>query len=80
MRRGGVYTDPDTGISLGTDEWVRVRCEGCGIEAMTPIECLDDIGAAQAPDGAYWSRCAPCMVATLSGEGYHRPRRRRRHG
>lgn len=78
MRRGGVYTDPGTGIELGTNEWVRVRCDGCGVESMTPIECLEDIGVEQLGDGTHTSHCMACMRAALFGQ--HRPRRRRRHG
>lgn len=80
MRRGGTFTDPASGISIGTDQWVRVRCTRCREESMTPAEVLDDVGAAQGPDGTYWAACLPCVLAGIDGGHRHRHRGRGRHG
>lgn len=80
MRHGGTYTSP-TGITLGTDQWLKVRCVFCRSEAMTPAEVVrDDVTPARDHDGAILSQCGACAadIATGHRPGYNRHRRRRR--
>jgi hypothetical protein len=80
MRRGGPYQVPGTNLTIGTDEWRQVRCPGCGMEAMTPLEMIPPM-CEQDNDGAYLGWCPGCMFDISTG---HRPghgaghRRRRR--
>ena len=80
MRHGGSVTDLSTGITIGTDEWRRIRCPGCGVEAMTPLEMVPPM-CMQDDDGAYLGFCPGCMydmtMGHKPGHGAHRRRRRR---
>jgi hypothetical protein len=80
MRHGGVFTEPNTGLTLGTDEWRPIRCPGCGMEAMTPLEMVPPM-CGQAEDGAYLGWCPGCIYDMSQGHrpghGAHRRRRRR---
>lgn len=80
MRHGGVFTDERLGITIGTDEWRRLRCPGCGMEAMTPLEMVHPL-APQDHDGAYLGWCPGCFYDLKTGHrpghGAHRRRRRR---
>jgi hypothetical protein len=78
MRRGGAWTDPNSGLTIASDEWRQRRCPGCGVEAMTPVEMLP-LGCPQDSDGAYFGWCHYCLGDIQAG---HRPGhsgRRRRH-
>jgi len=79
MRRGGSYMDPTTGIRIGTDEWRPLRCPGCGIEAMTPLEMIMPM-CVQDSDGTYLAYCPSCMTDIRDGRrpGHSAHRRRRR--
>lgn len=80
MRHGGTFTDPETGLVLSGDRWVRSRCGYCGEEAMTPQELVPP-WAPKASDGSFLHRCMGC--ASDEQQGYtpgHNPHRRRRRG
>lgn len=79
MRHGGTFTDPDTGITIGRDEWRRLRCPGCGMEAMTPLEMLHPL-CPQDSDDAYLGWCPSCIndMGTGRRPGHGARRRRRR--
>lgn len=76
MRRGGVFTDPQTGLTLGTDHWLKVRCNFCGSEAMTPVELVPPF-ALPNPDGSVVSHCGACAADMEAGR--HPGETRRRH-
>lgn len=81
MRRGGPFTTSN-GITIGTDEWRKVRCFFCKAEAMTPIEMIPP-GTEQDTDSAYRGHCGSCRFDIESGftpgHNPNRSRRRRRH-
>jgi hypothetical protein len=72
------HSDPATGITIGKDEWRRLRCPACGMEAMTPLEMIPPL-CPQDSDGTYLGWCSGCLFDLKAG---HRPghgaRRRRR--
>lgn len=82
MRHGGVVEDPETGLTLASDNWVQVRCGFCGSEAMTPAEVIPGWWPAhRAPDGARLGVCGGCQADVEAGfTPGHNPRRRRRAG
>jgi hypothetical protein len=78
MRHGGQYHAGD--LTIGTDKWVRVRCDHCGLEAMTPAESVDDLDAARHHDGVYRTACQACTESIIRTGHARTTRRRRRHG
>jgi hypothetical protein len=80
MRTGGPYRVAGTDFTIGTDEWRQLRCPGCGMEAMTPLEMIPPM-CSQDSDGAYLGWCPGCMYDASQGRrpghGAHRRRRRR---
>lgn len=80
MRKGGRIRVPGTDLTIGTDEWRQIRCPGCGMEAMTPLEMVPPM-CGQDADGAYMGWCPGCMYdisqGRRPGHGAHRRRRRR---
>ena len=77
MRHGGPF-EISEGLTIGTDEWRRMRCGFCGEESMTPLEVIPPF-ALQDTDGSYLGHCMSCQHDMQQGyRPGHNPNRRRR--
>lgn len=78
MRHGGTFTDPESGLTLSGDSWVRSRCVYCAGEAMTPSDLIPPWAPKDA-DGSCMHVCDSCMFDIGQGcRPGHNPSRRRR--
>jgi hypothetical protein len=82
MRHGGAVEDPETGLSLASDNWVNVRCMYCRAEAMTPQEVIPPWWPENLDrDGVRLGICGGCGADMSQGfRPGHNPHRRRRAG